>query len=125
MQRASYIPPEAQFSLDAAAREVRRAFGGVGVFVVGSCTERPDYRDVDVRLMLHDDDFETLFPVDAETLFRPRFQILCLAMSAWFRHLTGLPIDFQFQKMSIANDRHKGKRRVPIGLNAFIGDAAE
>lgn len=124
MNRASYIPPEAQFSLDMAANEARKAFGGVGIFLVGSCIEKPDYRDVDVRIMLRDEEFEALFPMDDETMFRPRFQVMCLSMSAWFRNLTGLPVDFQFQKMSVANAKHKGKR-IPLGRNVFIGDASE
>lgn len=124
MNRSSYIPPDKQFVLDMTAREVEAAYGGYGLYLVGSCLTRPDYNDVDVRSILEDDTFEALFPKDPETHMRPRFQITCLAMSAWFRHMTGLPVDFQFQKFSVANEKHgKPKQRVPLGHNAFVGDA--
>lgn len=123
MKSNSYIPASAQFALDAASEAIHGAYDSYGVFLVGSCLERKDFRDVDVRCILADDEFEALFPKDETQVLRPRWQVQCLALSAWLRSMTGLPIDFQFQKISVANERFKGARRVSLGRYCFSGDA--
>lgn len=119
--RAHYLPADSLFGLHAAAEEVMHSFDSLGVYLVGSSLTSKDYRDVDVRCMLRDEDFETLFPKDDRGL-RPRFMLLCLSISAWFRQVTGLPVDFQFQKQSVANAKHKGERNA-LGYYAWTGDA--
>lgn len=108
MKSNSYIPASAQFALDAASMAINSAYDGYGVFLVGSCLDHNDFRDVDVH--------ET-------QVLRPRWQVQCLALSAWLHTLTGLPIDFQFQKISVANERFDGEQRVPLGHYCFSGDA--
>src|SRR5262245_42795651 len=54
------------------------------------------WRDVDVRLILPDEDFDAMFG----KLTRPRclnlkWNAACLAFAALGRDMTGLPIDFQ------------------------------
>lgn len=121
--RPHYISVDRMFGLHTAAREIERAFpDSLGCYLVGSSLERKDYRDVDVRCILHDADFEALFPIDPDTGLRPRFMLMCLALSAWFNKLTGLPVDFQFQKMTVANEKHKGARNA-LGMFAWTGDA--
>ena len=123
MKRANYLPPESLFGLHHACEEIMRAYDSLGVYLVGSCIERKDYRDVDVRCMLVDDDFEAMFPKDKDGQ-RPRWRLTCLSISAWLRHLTGLPIDFQFQKQTVANAKHGGERQ-GLGYYAFAGDATD
>lgn len=119
--RGDYLHKDAAFRLTMAARTIREAYPeSVGVFIVGSVMERPDYRDVDVRCILPDDAFDHLFPGvhDRETTgepWHPRFSLLCFSITAWLRHMTDLPIDFQFQRMTQANEKYKGKRRNSIG----------
>jgi len=117
-KKASYIGAPAVFALEQALKHVNDAFCDddcfAGIYIVGSCLERPDWRDVDVRLILEDTAFEKLFP--AATVhsgaweFDPRWCLLTVAISKWLSAETGLPIDFQFQPMSHANERHKGRR---------------
>lgn len=124
MKSNSYIPASAQFALDAVAAQIDAAYDSYGVYLVGSCLDRKDYRDVDIRCIMADDEFEALFPREPESLLlRPRWQLMCLSVSAWFRAMTDLPVDFQFQKQSLANERYKGQARVPLGTYCFTGDA--
>jgi hypothetical protein len=121
-RKAVYIGAPACFALEQAIRPVCEAFGayeGVcGCYVVGSALERPDWRDVDVRLILEDDAFVAEFP-DAYSVHHyehdARWLLLTVAISAHLSKATGLPIDFQIQPQSIANKRHD-KARNAIGL---------
>lgn len=44
-----------------------------------------------------------------------KWMSLCLAYSALGKEMTGLPIDFQIQQQTHANELHKGIRS-PIGM---------
>lgn len=114
--KVSYIGAPAVFALEIACQTVCNAFGGYGCFVVGSSMERPDWRDVDVRLIMSDEDFAALFP-DAGSHWEhdQRWLLLTVSVSGYLSKVTGLPIDFQFQPQTHANERHKGKRNA-IGL---------
>ena len=85
--------------------------------------DRTDYRDVDVRLMLDDEDYDAL--VDATSADAVTF--LGLAIGQYLASRTGLPIDFQIQRNTEANERHHGVRN-PLGhtrqLANYRGDAA-
>lgn len=118
-----YIGAPAVFLLELFCRQINEAFGGFGCYGVGSAWERPDWRDVDVRFIMEDDEFNALFPDvkwkagDAGRWeFDPRWLIMTSAISAQLSKQTGLPIDFQFQPQSHANDRHSGNRH-PLGLH--------
>jgi len=115
--RADYLPRDALFALHTGCSEIKKSFQTVGVYLVGSAIDRPDYRDVDVRAIMRDEDFDATFSGHG-----PRFALTCMALSAWLKNLTGLPIDFQFQRMSIANERHKGERH-SLGYFVWAGDA--
>lgn len=110
-KKAIYIGAPACFALEMACQQVNAAFGGHGCFVVGSALERPNWRDVDVRMILTDDEFARLFP-DAGRYWEhnPRWLLMTTAISAWLSKATGLPIDFQFQPQTHANERHSGPR---------------
>ncbi len=120
----STLSPPRLHALDAACRPIAEAFGrGVGPYLVGSVQERTagPSSDVDVRLILPDKKYDRLFGKQS-----PEFRtLLDLAVSGWLAAQTGLPIDFQIQRMTEANERH-AKPRNPLGrrkLTAWIGDA--
>ena len=124
-KKACYIGAPAHFKLEIACKTINDAFGDYGCYIVGSCTERPDWRDVDIRFIMKDENFFALFPaVDytpshdvAVWEFDPRWTLMTVSIAAWLQEQTGLPIDFQIQPMSHANGSfHKGKMRQPIGL---------
>ena len=113
--RATYLLMSDMQLLEAWGREVRRMFNddvsGLDMpYLVGSALTTKDYRDVDVRLIVHDDRFKAL----AEMVDLPR---LHLALSLWGQKATGLPIDFQLQSMTDANVPEHGRRQ-PIGMRA-------
>lgn len=122
--KASFIGAPAVFALELACQHLNRAFGGFGCYLVGSALQRPDWRDVDVRLVLKDDEFLALFPdviLEAHNWeFDPRWLIMTTAISDQLRKVTGLPVDFQFQAQGPANARHKGPRSA-LGLS-FSGN---
>jgi len=72
-------------------RMVRVIFGSTP-YLVGSATERADYRDVDVRVVLAADRFAALSRGRLDSI-----RFLNRALSVWGRQETGLPIDFQVQ----------------------------
>ena len=116
--KSNYIGAPACFALELACKHLRQAFGGFGTYQVGSSTERADWRDVDVRLILPDDEFERLFPnaaLGGSWEMDPRWLVMTVAISAWLAKETGLPIDFQFQPQTHANERHPGRRNA-LGL---------
>lgn len=105
------------YNLDAACVPLYRAFGSppylVGTAGVGDAAK---YRDVDVRLILDEDEFAAVCPTHA------RWECLCLALSTYLQERTGLPIDFQIQLRSKANQRYGDKPRNPLGLGrTFAG----
>ena len=128
-KRATGLSPRQMFVLDNACWPIRRAFvrGNplTGMYLVGSVVKGDNsagQRDVDVRLMLADDEYAAL--VEAVGIEAIRF--LGLAIGQYLASVTGLPIDFQFQQTSTANEKHGGGWRNPIGtrdLDRYEGDA--
>lgn len=101
----------ASILLDAFGTWVHDAFGAIP-YQVGSSIHGKQWRDVDVRLILPDDEFDALFPgyqfvnqIDAKWAF------LCAAISALAQQQTGLPVDFQIQSMTEANEKYSGPRQ--------------
>ena len=92
-------------------------------FLVGSCITSPSYRDVDVRCIIQDAEFDHMFPASTKRdLFDARWSLLCNSISDWLSSMTGLPVDFQFQKMSLANERFPGERQA-LTMHTSHGDA--
>lgn len=104
------------YHLDQACQLISKAFGDECPYLVGTAgiggAER--YRDVDVRLMLDAGEFAAACPT------RERWELLCLAIGAYLRDRTGLPIDFQIQEAPVANEKFSGPRN-PLGMG---GEAA-
>lgn len=119
MSKASYVGAPAIFLLERECRLLNEAFGDghPGCYLVGSSLVKPDWRDVDIRFIMPDDEFEKLFP-DAERHweFDQRWLIMTASISLHLSKVTGLPIDFQFQKQSHANARYDGLRH-PMGMS--------
>lgn len=115
--RGCYLSTAELHRLDLACAELARFAraddGYGGVYLVGSASERPDFRDVDVRLILMDDTFDRLFGHSPML-----WGIFCYAVSRQLAADTGLPIDFQVQRCTEANEVYKpvdGHRRNPLG----------
>ena len=119
MNRADYIPAPHKFNLNMACRALAEAFGP-HIFLVGSAHEKRDYRDVDVRVMLPDEDWERLFPgLDpGRAQLDPLWSIMCAAISLYLSQHSDLPVDFQIQQRTKANEEYPKEKRGPLGLFA-------
>jgi hypothetical protein len=114
--RTDQLTTSELYNLDQACTLIGRAFSE-GPYLVGSAGfgSEDDYRDVDVRLILDDDEFIEACPTLA------RWELLCVAISAYLCERTGLPVDFQIQQQTLANERFKGTRN-PLGMGrTFAG----
>lgn len=119
MSRPHYLGQLAFYNLNVACETVSRAFDSTP-HLVGSSLDHKDFRDVDIRLVLDDEEFMRLFPSQPAD---PRgkvndamWALVCMAISEWLASRTGLPIDFQIQQMTAANAQFKGKRRNAVGM---------
>lgn len=114
--RPHWLPAPHFYNLNQSCVLIRQAFpDNVGIYLVGSSLRSRDYRDVDVRLMLTDTAYDRLFHgADWTNAF---WSLLCVAISLWLRQQSDLPIDFQIQRMSAANELHDGKRNA---LGVFL-----
>ena len=101
----------ASLLLDEFGSQVWAAFG-VPPYLVGSalCGERKP-NDIDVRLILADDVYESMGLGDPTRAHRcAKWVSLVLAYSALGKAMTGLPIDFQIQQQTRANQTEPGPR---------------
>jgi hypothetical protein len=119
-KKGIYIGAPSCFALELALRHVCEAFDAYddigGCYIVGSALERPDHRDVDVRLIMPDDVFARHFPKAGQHWEHDiKWLLLTVAISDWLSKQTGLPVDFQFQPQTPANERHPGRRNA-VGL---------
>lgn len=102
--RVSALSPTEMLRLDQWAESLTWLFDD-GPYLVGSVLRRRNYRDVDVRQRLDDDD-----PLFDDT---NRLRLFQVALSVWAEQSTGLPVDFQFQPRS-KWDAEDGPRN-PLG----------
>ncbi len=74
-------------------------------YQVGSSLTAKQWRDVDVRLILADEKYAAMGFGDPKNPHEsPRWVAFVLAFSALGKQMTGLPIDFQIQSQTEAND---------------------
>lgn len=110
-KRSSLLSPQEFFPLDQWGRQLTEAFGETP-YLVGSVAngKKDTYRDVDVRM---------LCPKGARWIVRTetRRLTLNLAITSWGRHVTGLPIDFQFQAEDEFHS-YDGEYRSAVGISA-------
>ena len=125
-QRVMYLSVEELWRLSNACRPIEDAFGGHNVWIVGSCLDRANYRDVDLRVILPDDEYTKMFHatkygVDGMStgLFDQFLMLIQTSISAMLRETTRLPIDFQVQSQTESN-QYNGKRN-PVCLRPYIG----
>ena len=101
--------------LDEFGSQVWHAFGHPP-YHVGSSLCGKQWRDVDVRLILSDEEYAALGLGDpTQTHRNGKWVSLCLAYSELGKALTGLPIDFQIQQRTHANAEYDGPRSA-LGL---------
>jgi hypothetical protein len=104
--RSTYLVQSDFDRLESWCQMVRVIFGrSHGPFLVGSVLERPDFRDVDLRVIMNDEDFDAVFRGRPEAV-----RFLNRGLSVWGQQETGLPIDFQVQRMTEANAEYSGRR---------------
>lgn len=102
--------------LEAFGQILREAFGAMP-YQVGSSITGKVWRDIDVRIMLDDDRFDALFPGYASWGQRDAWwNLLCSGIAELARKRTGLPVDFQVQRVSDANAKFPGPRN-PLFVN--------
>ena len=110
MKRANYIGAPAFFRLNQACRAIVDAFGQ-HVYLVGSALRTREFRDVDVRCILPDEDFDSRFPGLAGSgayCYNAFWNLLCVSISFWLAQQTDLNIDFQIQRQTEANAEYPG-----------------
>ena len=125
-RKGCYLSTLELHELDEACVPFLAAFGE-HPYLVGSASQRPDFRDVDVRLILPDEEFDAIF---AER--KGLWALLSRLGSAHLRAKTGLPVDFQIQRRSEANEKFGDLAvtpRNPLGSRSLLdfaggGDAA-
>lgn len=102
-RRATFLLQSDLAELDAWCARVRTMFMHEMPYLVGSALTSPNWRDVDVRVILDDDVYDDLARKIVPAM-------LNLSVSVWGRKATGLPIDFQIQRMTDANAEFSGRR---------------
>jgi hypothetical protein len=115
--RTDLLTTTEMYHLDHACQLISKAFDGRPPYLVGTAGVggADSYRDVDVRMMLSDEEFARVCPT------RERWELLSLSIGAYLSARSGLPVDFQLQRMTEANALYGGKPRNPLGLVSHGG----
>lgn len=113
----SYVGAPAIFNLSNACRLITQAFPGSQCWLVGSAMTRPDWRDVDVRCIMTQEEMKAhLGCTDyGSTDHVPKLTLMAVSISAWLQQQTGLPVDFQFQSTFRSKFEDK-KPRMILGM---------
>ena len=115
--RANWLPASGYFNLNAACAIINSAFeGGFGCYLVGSSMERRDFRDVDVRYIMGDAEFDRMFPCGGDRAHSALWSLMCLSISLYLSQQSGLPVDFQIQRQTNANADNEGRPRSALGV---------
>lgn len=118
--------------LERACQPVWEGFGSGtagSTYLVGTAQTGGPYRDVDVRTILPDDEFDRLFGAENVSMNgQALWALICSAIGRMLAADTGLPIDYQIQRMTEANEKYHGERN-PVGhahrVYAGGGDATQ
>lgn len=110
-KRANYLPAPHFYNLNIACITINAAFGDkhYGCYLVGSSLVKRDYRDVDIRLIMKDEEYDRLFKHQTDWL-DALWSLMCTSISLWLSKQTDLPVDFQIQRQTQANAEHRGRR---------------
>lgn len=112
--RSNFVPAPHFFNLNQACKIVNDALAGFGCYLVGSSIVRREYRDVDVRYIMEDTAYDRLFRNESGYA-NPLWSLMCQSISLWLSQQSGLPVDFQIQRQTRANEEHHGRRQ-PLGI---------
>lgn len=116
----SYLSPPDFHRLNWACRPITEAFG-TPPYLVGSVLTRPDFRDIDLRLILDDEVVERMFSPNGEYFSSGDPKAVRLLLNIALSDLISraanppAPIDFQIQSMTEANVPEHGMRN-PMGM---------
>lgn len=110
-------------------QHIYNAFGHVPYWVGSSVTEKSGWRDVDVRVLIPDAEYEQSGYGDPKTFphgshENAKWVSTVLAWSCFGKHLTGLPIDFQVQPAEWANANEPGGRGALLDL-VFVTEVSK
>lgn len=95
-------------------------FFGEIPYQVGTSVLNKTFRDVDIRIILPDDRWDAMGFGPSDDVHRnPAWVSICLAFSSLGREMTGLPIDFQVQRMTEANRDYPGHRSAICNFLSF------
>lgn len=123
-RRETYVGSPGYFLLNQACLAVNAAFDTT-CFLVGTAVSYRSWRDVDVRAIVPDEQYERLFAgITGQPRIHPLWSLLCSSTSLWLGQATGLPVDFQVQSQSIST-RYAGCPRVPLGLFPTVPAAGD
>lgn len=115
MKRANWIGAPQVFRLNQACRVLVDAFGHNN-YLVGSSLSKREFRDVDIRTILDDEDFQKMFPgIGPTRQHDARWSLFCSAISQWLSSQTELSIDYQIQSRTEANNLYPGQRQA-VGI---------
>ena len=104
-------------NLEAACMLVSQAFNET-CYLVGTAAVQRDFRDVDVRIIMNDDKFDTLFGNTGGGT-RAFWTLVSVSVSAWLKQCTGLPVDFQVVRRSAVQEADWDKVRWPLNILDF------
>jgi hypothetical protein len=110
--RKSFLTTAQFAQLNDACIPIREAFGS-GPYLVGSATEHAGFRDIDLRVILADEEFDHWFG-DRVMLW----SLVCNSIGHHLSAVTGLPVDFQIQRRTEANEKHPDGSRHPMGMHS-------
>jgi len=119
-RRSSYLQLTDFEILEEWCQKLRVVAGGNVPYLVGSVNRTPDFRDVDLRIILPDRLYDRYFRADPD-----RVRLVNRALSIWGTRETGLPIDCQVQRMTEANEQFPGEYRNPMGLRDLARQGGE
>ena len=116
-QRVSYLSPAQASALGLFGRVVREAWQETPYQVGSSLRSGEIPRDIDVRVMISQSEFQQRFPgtnVERRHVCE-QWRAQMMVWSEWGRQLTGLNIDFQVEPKEDADMRFPNEERRPIG----------
>jgi hypothetical protein len=114
-ERTCWVGAPEVFALSQCALIVEKAMGDA-CYLVGSATQRRDFRDVDVRMIVSDEKWAMLFGNQQNGEIVPFWSLLCTAVSEWMARRTGLKVDFQVQARSSVRQIDWEKPRIPLAV---------
>ncbi len=89
---------------------VFNAFGAYP-YLVGSAGNGKVWRDIDVRLILDDAEYKRIVGAKSNRLYNSRLVAFNMAFAELGKRITGLPIDFQIQEQTRANEEYPNQDR--------------